>query len=1545
MNFFNNNINRFTNQSLSRALTRATSTFSTKKITLRLGPKPSRVISKNKKSGNATLAPVISSKQLNEFIRLVCIEPNPGPNKKHTHSGASGTKPPTGNFSNLRVNRREIVRLVRKLDRDAKLKAQKDILFQPEAWFEVGIDEQTKEFFTDTANRIAETLGSQAMTHTLALPTFSWRGILEWLLEIPKRFAGFIYGLVKLLFSQCSLPFVQHVLLFLDTLFEVPKGEFKPEFGFGEESWMNSCNSWYESVKEFVTFSSYQRLISCIASAKKTMVNTNSTFEFLSSILRVLVQFLNDTFGLKLPIPGVDSVVTGLSSEADLLQEEFRRGDMAPYEFAQKCFKVQMRMEEVLFSKTGFLDDVSKERLRYLLRRFAPIVKYCEANINPRNGPRIEPLAVLIGGATGVGKSTMTMPLLLDLLVQILPKDQLELFLKSHNDFIFYRANENDFWDGYKSHNVAIVYDDFGQRRDSVGTPNPDAFEMIRLKNTAPYHLHFSDIADKQKHYANPNVLYATTNRRRLHFESIENSRAVVRRFDIAMIQYPKLEFCKEPMPSDYFERKLDIDKVRAVYPYVEGNPDTFVSLDVLEYLEWDYNSGCPALGACPMSFEALVTKCVSKYKETNSRGDNLLQFHEWVKRRAYERLYGPEMALSSQPESDTESEHPLIEDEKSSSALADMVNGWLDEVKHNCGTYFDRAKTKFCICDADQCKCAKYLLYFGVLAVSAWKLASAGNSLFKYFWGGNEPQSESVMSQRSPNGKVARKGISRKQAIKSARALKRSAQQFSGEISIHHELHNVVEHNTYMVMVEGKVLGQTVFFSSRHFMWPRHFSDKILTLVEVDEDGRWEKLVSFVDKFSNEVAFVLDFNTDITFADPPGDLDLHLLYVNNDKIRLHRDLRKHFLSSKETLMLDHNYDACMELHSANRWYMNSFKLTVGEPVTYEFGDMEYSSRDLLYHTDSSPGDCGSPIFINDPRIRGSRIAGFHVAGATHGIFRKKPCAGVSINREELDNFVNSSMRGSRVLEDDEVPNYKAEACPISNFRVVARAKQPHVATKSKLEASLLYGKLWDITTAPSALVSFERDGEIISPLSLARDKYAHPEVYINSEMLDVNYSFVANLILKKFSEPPHLPRLLTYKEAVCGIEGLEYVDSINRSASAGYPHQMSAGGKPGKTYWYGDGDQFDLDNENAADMEKKVNLIIESARQGYRRFHVFMDCLKDERRPIEKVEAGSTRQFMSCPLDLLLAMRMYFGDFVRHCMQNRIFNGMALGIDPHLEWSTLVVHLMNHGNVNFTAGDYSKFDARIPVAIGYKVLAIIEAFYVRSTEEETWIRRVLFQEIINSRHLSQGFVYEFNGGNPSGQPLTSVYNSIANLLILTYSASMNYRGQVGWECFQQNWMNILKRTRFQTFGDDNIVAYNVNDEKWWGQMALEEHIPKHTGMTYTNEQKSLERLEKRMITEITFLKRGFRYDGVRWRAPLDIDVLKETLNWQTRKSTVDEMRLRIDAVLMEIAQHGRHTFESLAPKIVSASVEHYDYLSPNSEFDKAVDALTSLSL
>ena len=150
------------------------------------------------------------------------------------------------------------------------------------------------------------------------------------------------------------------------------------------------------------------------------------------------------------------------------------------------------------------------------------------------------------------------------------------------------------------------------------------------------------------------------------------------------------------------------------------------------------------------------------------------------------------------------------------------------------------------------------------------------------------------------------------------------------------------------------------------------------------------------------------------------------------------------------------------------------------------------------------------------------------------------------------------------------------------------------------------------------------------------------------------------------------------------------------------------------------------------------------------------------------KALSGSTRLISACPMDYMIACRMYFGDFVRWCMSNNVYNSMAIGCNPYSsDWNRIAEHLSSLGS-RMVFGDYKGYDGSLAPAIEYSVLSVIEDYYYNSTQEERNVRKVLFEDIVNSRHIVTGansFAYEWFGSNPSGNFLTTILNSVAKPL------------------------------------------------------------------------------------------------------------------------------------------------------------------------------------
>lgn len=177
----------------------------------------------------------------------------------------------------------------------------------------------------------------------------------------------------------------------------------------------------------------------------------------------------------------------------------------------------------------------------------------CKSSVY-EGGFRNVPLAVLLTGGTGLGKSRLLDPLSIALMSY--------RKLKPRNN-IYVRASETEFWDGYHGQKLVQV-DEFGQVKDTVGKPNPDMMEAMRMINNAPYPLHCADIIDKGTFFTSEIVLFASNISHRMgsYLNSLVFPQAALRRLAVhAYRVVPKARevFCMHPDSTS--PRKIE-------YPY-----------------------------------------------------------------------------------------------------------------------------------------------------------------------------------------------------------------------------------------------------------------------------------------------------------------------------------------------------------------------------------------------------------------------------------------------------------------------------------------------------------------------------------------------------------------------------------------------------------------------------------------------------------------------------------------------------------------------------------------------------------------------------------------------------------------------------------------------------------------------------------------------------------------------------------------------------------------------------------------------------------------
>lgn len=562
----------------------------------------------------------------------------------------------------------------------------------------------------------------------------------------------------------------------------------------------------------------------------------------------------------------------------------------------------------------------------------------------------------------------------------------------------------------------------------------------------------------------------------------------------------------------------------------------------------------------------------------------------------------------------------------------------------------------------------------------------------------------------------------------------------------------------------------------------------------------------------------------------------------------------------------------------------------------------------------ASHGDCGAVLYVDD-KSRGNIILGFHIAG------NADRCLGFSsyLNKEFIDrqmSFFKDKIEVvvPKIVEEPDLKLAQDLEGLRDNMELVGTVDAHMGATTSgftKIIRSPLCDTYKQSTTAPAKLFKFiNEEGTEVSPMKKALDKCCKGKPLLDFERINravKNYESKLYRGSSRFVEK----RIFTFEEAVVG-DGSDTFKAIPRVTSAGFPYVKMKGIRS-KERFFGKEEQYRLDSDECNKLKAKCIEIEDKAKRGIRTTHVFIDCLKDERRSLAKVAEGNTRLFSSGPTPLLILMRRYFGSFMKWMNENTISNGCALGVNPYSrDWDSIAQKLNRFGAGlnNVGAGDFKNFDMCGTRALYKAVLDLINRWY-GDDKEGNLVRTILFEEVINPLHLNGRRLYYWHSGLSSGILLTTLINNIINQILFRIVFEMMYGAIHDFN----NFVELI------TGGDDNTYSTAPAARLTFTEEMLSSRFA-HLGYSFVPEDKSKTDFGNtlRKISEVTFNKREFVYDQHlrRYVGPLDINVVLETPMWlKTGACSVGDLEVKVEQCLDELSLHPEEVFSHWSPRVL----------------------------
>jgi len=654
-------------------------------------------------------------------------------------------------------------------------------------------------------------------------------------------------------------------------------------------------------------------------------------------------------------------------------------------------------------------------------------------------------------------------------------------------------------------------------------------------------------------------------------------------------------------------------------------------------------------------------------------------------------------------------------------------------------------------------------------------------------------------------------------------------------------------------------------------------------------------------------------------------------------------------------------------------------------PTEHQPDDIRYKvANGFAYAAPTKRGDCGAIGIAHNAKLT-RKLVSFHVSGFTEKFIGG---LGIILTQEMLEKHLQlqyvdiNEAHFSSILDSEE----DARCLIPTGYTIIGtvlKGKGVFSPTKTSIKPSLIHGMVTEPTTAPSVLAPRDpRNKSGQSPLRKGLVKYTKPVIGWAPHIVDLVAKHIqANQAMMRCLRPDM--QFMSMNLVINGHPTYEHYDPINLDTSPGYPYVLTRPtGSEGKFYL------FDALHEPGERTEyaMKPELIhvtwhnLMALSTGHRPAWIWTHNLKDERRPLHKIESASTRLFTMGPTDFTLICRALFLDFIAAFYASHTKTFSAVGVDPDSpSWTFMYESLREMSSVGGD-GDYSAFDGTLEPELMLECIQSMAIWTWNNVERNdpkfpTYIITfpgddinfppiymdkaayfracyIIAVELIHTWELAQDVLHVKHQGNPSGCPLTVVLNTIVGQMYLEccylrlvekgmfeISRDLNLPGKGdGWvlssEAFSLRQFD--KSVRTFIYGDDNIYAIEAETSKWFNPQTIADELLEH-GIDYTPASKTGANVLK-SIEELQFLKRKIRdhpaYPQYKL-APIDTNTIYEMINWiREAPDEQEQLFTNIEGALRFAYHHGLGFYSEFLTKVNKALLDKGLEMQFPHEFD-----------